>query len=154
MAKLSTTLQIEEKSLKTLWFDFYWITQVPMLSVLVLIICLIRIASMSLATLCREISFGQSASSFEMNQLMKKWRKSYILIRDLVAEMNAFLGLPIIIVVFISMLSSINMTFAVIVKISMSDFSYFIDYMLDTVIHIICLIFLAFISEQIPQQVS
>ena len=140
--------------LKKFLYDFYWITRVPMISVLVLIIGLIRIASMSLANLCKEISFRESASSSEMNLLIMKWRKSYILVRDLVAELNACFGQHIIIVVFMAMLSSINLIFAVIVKISINNLSYMSAYVLEIATSIICLSLLAFISEQIPQQVS
>ena len=125
-----------------------------MISGLVLIVCLIRIASVSLETLCKEISFGKSASTSEMNLLIMKWRKSYILVRDLVVEMNAFFGAPIIILVFIAMLSSINLTFVVIVKIKTNDHTYLCDYIIEIVTNSICLSLLAFASEQIPQQVS
>ena len=135
-------------------FNLHWTTKVPIISVLVLIIYLIRIASMSLATLCKEISFGESVSSSEMNLLIMKWRKSYILVRDLAVEINAFFGQPIIILVFIAMLSSINLIFAVIVKISINDMSYMSVYALEIVTNIICLSLLALISEQLPQQVS
>ena len=135
-------------------YNTFWIKRISMISILVFIICLIRISSMSLAALYNEISFGQSASTSEMNQLIMKWRKSYILIRDLVAEMNAFFGQPIIIVVLTTMLSSINLTFTAIVKIKINDFSFLYQYILEIVTNIICLGLLAFIAEEIPQQVK
>ena len=134
--------------------DLYWITRVPMISVLVFIICLIRIASMSLEALYTEIFFRESASTLEMNQLIMKWRKSYILVRDLVAEMNHFFGRPIIIVVFIAMISAINVTFAVIIKIKINNLDFLCDYIIEIVTNTICLTLLAFTSEQIPQRVS
>ena len=106
---------------------------IPMISVLVFIICLIRIASMSLEALYKEILFGESTFTSEMNQLTMKWRKSYILVRDLVAEMNACFGQQIIIVVFITMLSSINLTFTVIQKIKMNSYEYFFGYIMEIV---------------------
>ena len=134
--------------------DLYWIPSIPMINVLVLIICLIRIASLSLAAFHKEISFGKSASSSEMNQLIMKWRKSYFLVRDLVSAMNAFFGQPIIIIVFVTMLSAINLTFGVIIKIKMNNYEYLADNIQEIVTNIICLSLLAFVSEQIPQQVS
>ena len=163
VAKLSAALQPEEiafipfkkyKILQILRKDFYWIPSVPMISVLVFIICLIRIASMSLEALYKEIFFRESAFPSEMHLLILKWRKSYILVRDVVAEMNAFFGQPIIIVVFITTLSSINLTFAVIHKIKMNNFEYLFGYIMEIVTNFDCLTLLAFISEQIPQQVS
>ena len=163
MAKSSAGLRSKESEeiafqkhevLQVLWNDWYWISSIPMISVLVFIVGLIRIASMSLAVLYKEIYFRESASTSEMNQLIMKWRKSYILVRDLVAEMNACFGQQIIIVVFITIISSINLTFVVIVKIRTSDSSFLIEYILEIVTNIICLCLLAFISEQIPQQVS
>ena len=135
-------------------YKAFLIKRISMISVIAFIICLIRIASMSLVALYKDISFGQSASTSEMSQLIMKWRKSYVLVRDLVAEMNAFFGQPIIIVVFITMLSTINQTFVVIVKIKTNDFSFLYQYILDIVTNTICLGLLAFIAEQIPQQVS
>ena len=163
VAKLSAGLQPKEwtpllygeyKMLGMLMNDFHWIARVPIISILVLIVCLIRIASMSLTVLFKEISFRESASSSEKNQLITKWRKNYILVRDLVAEMNAFFGRPVIIVVILAMISSINLTFVLIIKIIMNDFSYIFDYITEILTNIICLSLLAFISEQIPQQVS
>ena len=82
-----------------------------------------------------------------------KWRKSYILVRDLVAEMNNFVGRPIIIVVFIAMVSAINLTFAVIIQIKTNNYGIFFDYITETVSNIICICLLALVSEKIPQQV-
>ena len=163
VAKFSAGIQPEEiknspfekyRVLQILIKDWYWITSIPMISVLVFIICLIRITSMSLEALYKEISFRESAFTSEMNQLIMKWRKCYILVRDLVAEMNACFGQQIIIVVCITMLSSINLTFIIINKIQLNNFLYFFDYITEIVTNIICLSLLAFISEQIPQQVS
>ena len=161
----SSTSQLQAPVSKSLLFPndnnfamfvskLYWLSQIPLFSFVLLIVCLIRIASMSLEVLFKEISFGESVSTAEMNKLVLKWRKSYILVRDLVAEMNAFFGGPIIIFVFLAMLSSINLTHAVIVKIQMNESSIVFDYVMEIVKYTICLCLLAFISEQIPQQVS
>ena len=163
MIKLSAALQPEEiknlpfekfKVLQSVNNAFCWIPTIPIISILVCIICLIRVASMSLAALYKEISFRESASTLEMNQLIMKWRKSYILVRDLVSAMNAFFGQLIIIVIFIAMISAINLTFAVIIKIKMNNNEYLFDYIQEIITNIICLGSLAFVSEQIPQQVS
>ena len=163
VAMLSAGLHPEEKHmarfknykvLQMLMEAFNWTKRVPMISVLILIVGLIRIASMSLAVLYKEILFRESASTSEMNQLIMKWRKSYILVCDLVTEMNACFGQQIIIVVFITMISSVNLTFVVIVRIRTCKFLFLIEYILEIVTNIICLSLLAFVSEQIPQQVS
>ena len=163
VAKFSEEFHLKEKHMaryknhqvqKTLMTAFNWMARVPMISVLILIICLIRIASMSLEALYKEIFFRESASTLEMNLLIMKWRKSYILVRDLVAEMNVFFDRPIIIVVFITMLSSINLTCAVIVKIKMNSNGNLFDYILEIVTNLVCLCLLALVSEQLPQQVS
>ena len=162
-AKLSARFQSKEIAslpekeynvLRVFLKDFYWLTRIPIISILVLIVCLIRTTSMSLVALFKEISFSESASSEEMIQLIMKWRKSYILVRDLVAEMNAFFCRPIIIIVFISMLSSINLTFSVIIKIKTNNFSKLFDYILEILTYLICVTILVFISEQIAEQVS
>ena len=161
----SFTAELQSPAFKSLLFPndnnfemflnkFYWISKIPVFSFALLIVCLIRIVKMSLEVIFKEISFGETASTSEMNQLILKWRKSYILVHDLVAEINACFGQQIIVFVLMAMLSSINLTYAVIVKIKMNESLFLFDYIFAIVTNIICLSLLAFISEQIPQQVS
>ena len=83
-----------------------------------------------------------------------KWRRNYILIRDLVSAINAFVGRPIFLFILLTMISSINLIFVVVARIVSNDFSLMYEYMLEIVTNIICLSLLAFLSDQIPQQVS
>ena len=133
---------------------FYWITRIQMISVTVLMVCLIRIPSMSFAAICKEISLRESASDSEINQLLTIWKKKYNRVRDLVAELNIFLGQPMIIVVFTAMISSINMTSVAINKIKKNEMLYLFEYIFGILTNTVCLTLLALISEQIPQQVS
>ena len=133
---------------------FYWVGRIQIISVTVLMVCLIQIPSMSFAALYKEISLTESASTSGINQLLTIWRKKYNMVRDLVAELNIFLGQLIIIVVFATMISSINLTFLVINKIKKNETLYLFECIFEIVTNTVCLTSLALISEQIPQQVS
>ena len=135
-------------------YKAYTVNRIVMVSVIVLMVCLIRIPSMSLAALCKEISFREFASTSQRSQLIMKWRRNYILIRDLVSAINAFVGRPIFLFILLTMISSINLIFVVVARIVSNDFSLMYEYMLEIVTNIICLSLLAFLSDQIPQQVS
>ena len=56
------------KVLQMFMNDYYWITRVPMISVLVFIICLIRIASMSLEALYKQKNILQRISFYFGNE--------------------------------------------------------------------------------------
>ena len=131
-----------------------WITQIQYTSFLVLFICLIRIPSLILVTLSKEIYSRESATAAEMNQLIVKWKKSYVLVCDLVAEMNAFLGLPIFIFFIMSMIIFINMVFAIFVDILRNDLEFLDVNLLMISNSLVWNGILIFVSDQIHQQVS
>ena len=124
-------------------------------SVIVLMVGLIRIPSLSLETLFKEIYFRESASTtYEMNQLIMKWRRKFILIRDLVVELNGFIGQTMFLFIFLGFTSSINLIFNAIAKVLTNNRLYLVDNILEAVVNVIFFGLLAFVSDQIPRQVS
>ena len=120
---------------------------------MVLMMCLIRIPSFSLLTLSKEIFARESATNVEMNQLILEWKKSYILVCDVVAEMNAFIAQPIFIFFIMSMIISINMVFNLFVDID-DDLEMIGVDLFTILIFLIWNGIIFFVSDQIPQQVS
>ena len=118
-------------------------------------VCLIRIPSLSLETLFKEIYLRESASTtHEMNQLIMKWRRKFILIRDLVVELNGFIGQTMFLFIFLGFTSSINLIFNAIAKVLTNNRLYLVDNILEAVVNVIFFGLLAFVSDQIPRQVS
>ena len=132
----------------------YWIIRIQMNSVIVLMACLIRIPSLSLAALFKEIYFGESASTYEMNQLIMKWRKKYIRIRALVAELNDCFSQPMLFFILICFIASINTIFNAITKILSNRLLFLVDNIVDVVVSVIFFSLLTFVSDQVPRQVS
>ena len=121
---------------------------------MVLWICIIRIPSFSLLNLSKEIFARESATNVEMNQLIVEWKKSYVLVCDVVAEINAFLGQPIFIFFIMSMIISINMVFTLLVDILDNNLKSIGVYVFTITNFLIWNGILFFVSDQIPQQVS
>ena len=131
-----------------------WINIFRLDCFMVLLICIIRIPSLSLLTLSKEIYCRESATTTEMNQLIVEWKKSYVLVCDVVAEMNAFLGQPIFIFFIMSMISFINLVFTLFVDIFDNDLESIDVYLLTISSFLIWGGIIIFVSDQIPQQVS
>ena len=144
----------------------YWIGKdsrmlcnIQMMSFVVLMVCLIRIPSMILEILFREVPFATSVPVVEMIQLVAKWNRHYLLVRDLVANISQFFGYPILLFILYAFITSINYTFAAIIvlwstntnSIIPSSVSY--DFILIAIENVVCIVFIAHISEKIPQQV-
>ena len=130
-----------------------WITLIQYHCFMVLWICIIRIPSFSLLNLSKEIFARESATNVEMNQLIVEWKKSYVLVCDVVAEINAFLGQPIFIFFIMSMIISINMVFNLFVDID-DDLEMIGVDLFTILIFLIWNGIIFFVSDQIPQQVS
>ena len=132
---------------------------IQMMSFVILMVCLIRIPSMILEILFGEVPFATSVPVVEMIQLVAKWNRHYLLVRDLVANISQFLGYPILLFILYAFITSINYTFATILILSSPNSSRNIptsniyDFILIVIENVLCIILIAHVSEQIPQQV-
>ena len=133
-----------------------WIINIQVVSFLILMVCLIRIPTMSLAFLFKEVCFSKSASTTEKSRLIAKWKKQYFLIYDLVADINDFLGPPLFFFIIQAFLTSINFTFEIIVHITTNgSATYIVQHSIFFLVqNIICISILTSRSEQLPQQAS
>ena len=131
-----------------------WIPSFQYAIFLVLSICLIRIPSLTLVSLSKEVYFRESATTAEMNQLIVEWKKSYVLVCDIVAAMNAFIGQPIFIFFIMSMISFISMVFSIFLDILHNNLEEIDTQLLMVFNSLIWNGILILISDQIPQQVS
>ena len=131
-----------------------WIPSFQYTIFLVLSICLIRIPSLTLVTISKEVYIRESATTAEMNQLIVEWKKSYVLVCDIVAAMNAFIGQPIFIFFIMSMISFISMVFSIFLDILHNNLEEIYTQLLMVFNSLIWNGILILISDQIPQQVS
>ena len=67
------------------------------LSLLIFILCLIRIPSMSLAILFKDIQPEKYASNDETTDIVVIWKKRYLLVCEFVESLNDFIGKPLLI---------------------------------------------------------
>ena len=132
---------------------------IQMMSFVILMVCLIRIPSMILEILFGEVPFATSVPVVEMIQLVAKWNRHYLLVRDLVANISQFLGFPMLLFILYAFITSINYTFATILILWSPNSSRNIptsniyDFILIVIENVLCIILIAHVSEQIPQQV-
>ena len=136
--------------------ETFWIHRTQSFSFLMLMVCLIRIPSMSIAILFNEVSLRKQASTNPLKETIVKWKKDYILLCDLVADINDFIAKPMLIYIIHVFVTSINVLFSVIINV-LSVTSYDIllyDNISNTLQGVICIIMLALVSDQIPKQVS
>ena len=128
-----------------------------MYSFIIFITCLIRIPSTSLTILFKDIPSEKCASVNAMANLVVKWKKHYLLVCELVARVNDFIGKPLLIFMAYVFLTFVGHTFYV-----MHDYFsstslpspeiYAYGYSIFR--NGICVICLATISEKISLEVS
>lgn len=127
------------------------------LSFVVLSAILIRIPSLVLAMFAAEVQLNTSTSVTEMIELVAKWNEHYLLVRDIVAKVNDFLGEPLLLFFGFSFLTFIGYSFNIFYILWMDydlKFLYFSDDIFITLQNFVCIVLLVFVSDKIPQQVS
>ena len=115
---------------------------VQMFSFIILSVCLIRIPSIVLAALFRELAFGNPA---DMNEMVAKWNRHYLLICDLVADLNDFLGQSLLLFIGFSFFTSISYSFAILYVVFIKSdvpFPLFYDDIFIVIQNLVCFIFL------------
>ena len=143
-------------------FLFYWVEEsiwiflIQQASFIILSVYLIRIPSMCLAILFREVPFKMSASIVEMVDLETKWKRQYFMICDVVADINSFIGQPLLLFVAYVFLTFVSHSYLILNALIYPDenpFYIYYDLVFVIIQNIICITFLIFVSEEIPKQV-
>ena len=136
--------------------ESFWFFLIQHASFVILTIYLIRIPSICLAILFREVPFKTSASIAEMVELVAKWERHYYLICDIIADVNRFIGGPLFIFITHAFLTFISYSFYLLKGITNPGsipFYLYYDLFYCVIQFFICMIVLAFVSETIPKQV-
>ena len=126
-----------------------------MFSFFILTVCLIRIVSMGLAVLFKNISRKNPPSTTELAELLTEWKKHYLLICDLVLDLNEFIGVPLLIFLTKAFISFVGYSFYILVLlISPKRDLFAIFHILSMILkNLICVVILAFASEKISSEV-
>ena len=137
--------------------ETFWLFIIQHAGFIVFTVNLIRIPSMCLAILFREVSLKKSASIAEMVELEKKWKRHYFLICDIVADVNGFIGGPLLLFIAYAFITSVSYSFAIVYALINPEdipFVFYSEIIYNVAQNIICIILLVFVSEKIPKQVS
>ena len=137
--------------------ESYWFFLIQHASFVILTVYLIRIPSLCLASLFREVPFKISASIAEMVELQAKWERHYFLICDIVLELNRFIGGPLLIFIAHAFLTFVSYSFTLfnyfLYPMKKPNIYLYIDLGYGIFQNFVCIIALAFVSETIPKQV-
>ena len=120
----------------------------------ILVVCLIRIPSLSLAALSEEIRLKKSASITDMVSLYLKWKKQYQLVCELVGDVNNFIGIPIFLFIIFSFIYFVSYLFIILYMHFQQNVSYAYLEIYTLFKYLFCLIALAFASENMLCEVS
>ena len=106
--------------------------------------------------LYKEITLTKTASTTEVVELVAKWKENWLVICDLVVDVNNFIGGPLFLYIIYGFLTFISFTFTILFRILTDDrysFSYSsiaMYFVLKTLAYF-CL--LAFEAEKLPSKV-
>ena len=126
-------------------------------SVIILTVCLIRIPSMILDNFNKEITLTKTASVNEVAELVAKWKENWLVVCDLVADVNDFIGWPLFVYIIYGFFIFVSYTFTIFFRIltdeglSLSFSSITMYFVLKFFVYI-CL--LAFEAEKLPSKVN
>lgn len=138
------------------WESFYF-TIMQQMSFFVLALCLIRIPSMSLAFLFKEVSSMTSASVSEKVKLLESLKKNYYIFCNLVANINGFVGYPLFIFILHVLFEFISLSVLIFHRRLSNNAVFFLVDGINILLlfkFIMCIISLAVVSDKIPLQVS
>ena len=137
--------------------ESFWFSLIQNASFIILTVYLIRIPSICLAILFREVPFKTSASIAEIVELVAKWERYYFLICDIIQELNRFIGGPMLIFIAHAFLTFISYSFTLfnyfLYPMKKPNIYLYIDLGYGIFQNLVCIIALAFVSETIPKQV-
>ena len=126
-------------------------------SFIILTICLIRVTSTIVDILYKEITLTKTASINQVVELVTKWKENWLVICDLVADVNDFIGWSLFLYIIYGFFIFVSFTFFVLfrfLEIGHHDFSIngIIIYAILKFLANFCL--LAFEAEKLPSKVN
>ena len=126
-------------------------------SFIILTVCLIQIPSMILDNFYKEITLTKNASITEIVEFTAKWKKNWLLICDLVADVNDFIGWPLFLYIVYGFLTFISLSFVILFRILTDDGHSVLSnsiaiYFILKFLASFCL--LAFEAEKLPSKVN
>ena len=142
---------------KYLLEESFYLMILQQLSFFFLMIGLIRIPSMCLSILFRDVPSTKSVSTNEIVKLVAKWKGNYILVCDLVTAINEFIGWPLFVFIVYAVFVFISFTSITSYRLlSSNKFSFSASFINIYFVFkfMIGIISIAFVSEKIPSQVS
>ena len=137
--------------------EIYYILALQLFSFIILTICLIRIPSMIVDILYKEITLTKNASTTEVVELVDKWKGNWLVICDLLAYVNDFIGRPLFLYIIYGFFVFFSYTFFILFRILTDDgrslsSSFIAIYFILKFLASFCL--LAFEAEKIPSKVN
>ena len=135
--------------------SFFFVT-LQQFSFIILTVCLIRIPSMILDILCKEIDLTKTASMTEVVEFVTKWKENWLVICDLVADVNDFIGWPLFLYIIYGFFISVSFTFTILFRLLATDhhsfsFNCILMYLIFKFFAWFCL--LALEAEKLPTKV-
>ena len=137
--------------------EYFFFLAVQQFSIITLTICLIRIPSMIVDILYKEITLTKTASINEVVELVVKWKENWLVICDFVVDLNDFIGRPLFLYIIFGLFESVLFTFTILFRILMTNeqslSSNFIR-MYFILKFFTCFCLLAFTAEKLPSKVN
>ena len=126
-------------------------------SFIILTICLIRVTSTIVDILYKEITLTKTASVNEVAELVAKWKENWLVVCDLVVDVNDFIGWPLFVYIIYGFFIFVSYTFTIFFRILTDEglslsFSSITMYFVLKFFAYICL--LAFEAEKLPSKVN
>ena len=126
-------------------------------SLIILTVCLIRIPSMILDILYKEITLTKTASINEVVELLTKWKENWLLICDLVVDVNNFIGWPLILYIIYGIFIFVSHTFLILFHFLGNERHSLISNGINMYLILrffTCFCILAFEAEKLPSKVN
>ena len=142
--------------LKHILAQSFFFLSLQLFSFIILTVCLIRIPSVIVDILYKEINLTKTASINEVAEHVAKWKENWLLICDLVAVVNSFIGWPLFIFIIYGFFIFVSFTFTVLFRILTNErslsFNFITMYFILKFFAYLCL--LAFAAEKLPSKVK
>ena len=136
--------------------SFYFLIS-QQFSFIILTVCLIRIPSMILDILFKEITLTETASTSKVAELVAKWKENWLVTYDLVVDVNNFIGWPFFLYIIYGFFIFVTLNFLVLYRllgIDQHNFSTNGIIMYQVLKFFACFCLLAFEAEKLPSKVN
>ena len=150
-------LQSKNGLLNHLMLECFYFLISQQFSFIILTVCLIRIPSMILDILFKEITLTETASTSKVAELVAKWKENWLVTYDLVVDVNNFIGWPFFLYIIYGFFIFVTLNFLVLYRllgIDQQNFSTNGIVMYQVLKFFACFCLLAFEAEKLPSKVN